>query len=133
MNFFSYLFWPNPGNATYGSPKIVVILLFAATLVAISCILTVWRRRLTDNQLKKCSRSWSSASFWFGLTGIVLVVSRVEEIQFMAMRVLTFVWLGGAIAYILFQIRLFRLRYFKVIPQHKRDDQKEKYLPRRKK
>lgn len=133
MNIVSYLFWPNPGNALYGSPKIFAILLFGVVLVLASVWCFFWRRRLTDSQLKKCSRSWPSASLWFGVAGIVLVISRVEQIQFMAMRALVFVWLGALVAYILLQIKLFRLRYFKVIPQQKVDGQREKYLPRRKK
>ncbi|HVW66776.1 MAG TPA: hypothetical protein VHA78_03520 [Candidatus Peribacteraceae bacterium] len=133
LQTFSFFFWPNPGNASYGSPKAMALLIFCVLLVALAVVISFWRRRLKNQVTKKLSRSWGSASFWFGFTGLILVIARVEQIQYIAMRVWWVAWVAAAILYVWFQIRLFRARHYEVIPTQTVADPRSKYLPKQKK
>ncbi len=114
LSLFTYLFWPNPANVSYSSPKVMLMIVLCIVLVLASFFLSFWRRRQSNPMTKKLSRSWSTASFWFGFTGLILVVSRVEQIQYMAMRAWWGVWIIIAILYIGFQMKLFRARHYEV-------------------
>jgi|CXWL01.1.fsa_nt_gi hypothetical protein len=129
---FSYLFWPNPGNATYSSPKAMALIIFCALLIALSAALSVWRKKMTNPVVKKLSRSWPSASFWLGFIGLILTVSRVEQIQFISMRILWVAWVAFAIFFIVLQVRLYRARYYEVLPKEVSTDPRAKYLPKQK-
>lgn len=131
--FLTYLFWPNPGNADYTSPKALVLLLVCLAMVLASIILPRWRNRLADAQLKKLSRSWAMAAGWFGWTGLVLVIARVEEIQFVSMRFLWVLWGLILLGYLFVQLKLYRARYYQVIPAQPMIDARAQYLPKRKK
>ncbi len=130
--FLTYLFWPNPGNAGYDSPKAMLLLVACALLLVAAALLSVWRRRLAHPRLKRLSRSWAAASFWFGLTGVLLVIARVEMIQFVAMRVWWLLWIAAAVSYVVFQVRSFRVRYYEEIPLEKAEDPRRAYLPKKK-
>jgi hypothetical protein len=132
LQLFSYIFWPNPGNATYGSPKSLALLLFCALLIVAAFGISVWRRKLANPVTKKLTRTWAATSFWFGFTGLLLIVARVEQIQFLAMRFLWIVWIALAILYIVFQMRSFRMRHYEVLPKIVSVDPRSKYLPKRK-
>jgi len=80
--------------------------------------------------LRKLTRSWARALLWFGVSGIVLVVGRVEYIQFVAMRFWWLVWFLAFLLYGVFQYRTLRQRYYRVIPQERTQDPREKYLPK---
>ena len=128
-----YLFWPNPGNATYLSPKIQAALGLCILLLLFSVSLHFLRRASHNPVFKKLSRSWSSVSFWFGIAGAVFIVSRVESIGFLAMRVWWVAW-GIAAAFIIgVQVRLFRARYYEPLPRDHSEDPRDRYLPRKKK
>lgn len=131
-DFFVYLFWPNPGNADYDSPKALALLIVCALMIVISIGLSFWRKKQGNPIMKKLSRSWASASFWFGLVGLILVVSRVEQIQFIAARVLWIVWAAALAFYLFVQIRSFRARYYTVLPHEPILDPRSKYLPKKK-
>ena len=131
-NFLVYLFWPNPANATYGSPKAMALLIFCALLTLSSFGISAWRKRVKSGVTRKLSRSWATAAFWFGLTGLIMVVARAEEIQFLSMRFLWVIWLALAILFLVLQVRVFRARYYEVVPTVKVDDPLGKYLPGRK-
>jgi len=129
---FFYLFWPNPGNAYYTGPKIQVVLGVCILLLLFSFVFGFFRRGMRNPVLKKLSRSWSSAAFWFGISGLVFVVSRVEGIGFLAMRAW---WVGWGIAvafYVGVQVRLFRARYYETLPKEVSVDPRDRYLPRKK-
>ncbi len=128
-----YLFWPNPGNATYGSPKSLMLMVVCGLLVLGSIAIRMWRRRTQSGTLRKLSKSWSTAAFWFGITGFVLIVSRAEQIQYLSMRVLWVVWILLALLYLYLQMRVFRSRYYQVMPTVVSVDPREKYLPKSKK
>jgi hypothetical protein len=131
MPIFSYLFWPNPGAIS--TEKFLVVLIGCCLLVFLSLVLRFWRKRQTDAMIRRLSASWARAALWFGCIGIVLIVSRSEGIQFIAMRFLWIVWGVALLLYILFQIQRFRTRYYQVVPQKKEADPREKYLPKPKK
>jgi hypothetical protein len=63
---------------------------------------------------KVLSRSWSTASLWYGIVGLILVVSRVEQIQFVSMRVLWVAWAFFLMLYVLFQFWQFQRRHYSV-------------------
>jgi ABC-type uncharacterized transport system fused permease/ATPase subunit len=132
MDFLVYLFWPNPGNATYGSPKAVILLVVALLLVVASVGIRVWRDKQRNPVTKKLSKSWASAALWFGLTAGLLVVSRVEGVQYIAMRFWWLVWGLSAAFYLFLQIKKFRARHYEVLPTEVVDDPRSKYLPRKK-
>lgn len=90
----------------------------------------MWRRKCADAVLRKLTRSFPSAFLWFGVLGIILVVARVEYIQFVAMRFWWLIWGLAFLLYGVFQYRTLRQRYYRVIPQGRAEDPREKYLPK---
>lgn len=130
----TYIFYPNPGQFTYASAEIQVGLALCAALVLSSFGVRMWRARLTNSVTKKLSRAWSSVLFWFGVVGIVLLIARVEKIQFFAMR---FAWVLWGIAFLLIlflQYKVYRARHYEVMPRAATpDDPRAKYLPGKKK
>ena len=128
----SYLFWPNPGNASYDSPKAMALIVFCVFLIALSVGLSVWRRKISNPVTKKLCRSWPSAAFWFGFSGLILTVSRVEQIQFISMRIMWVIWLAFAVLFVVMQMRLYRARYYEVLPKEVSVDPRAKYLPKQK-
>jgi hypothetical protein len=132
MSALVYLFYPNPGNAYYSSPKALTLMIVCAVLVLGSFLVRYLRRGWTA-KLRQLSRSWPSAAFWFGISGLVLVVARVEQIQYVAMRFLWVVWIAALGLYVFLQLRLFKARYYEVLPSAAGDDPREKYLPKKRK
>lgn len=133
QSLFIYLFWPNPGNAHYGSSSMQTLLVACALLIALSFTMRFWRRSMRNPVLKKLSRSWPTAAFWFGVTGLVFVVARVEGVGFLAMRLWWVVWGVSLTFFIGVQVRLFRMRYYEKLPAQPSADPRHRYLPRRKK
>jgi hypothetical protein len=111
----------------------LILLGICVVLILASIVIRYWRRGLTNPITKKLSRSWSSAALWFGIVGIVLVVSRVESIQFLAMRFMWVLWGLAFLVYLFFQWRLFRSRHYEILPKMKVEDPRDKYLPKSKK
>lgn len=81
---------------------------------------------------RNLSSSWSSALFWFGFVAAFLIVSRVETIQFLSMRLLWLFWGLFAALYVFFQILNFRRRHYTVLERAQVIDEREKYLPKSK-
>src|SRR3989344_2355859 len=131
MEILSYLFWPNLGVGSYGSPTVAMLLALCGSFVVLALVLRIWRGRLGDSILRKLSRSWSRSAFVFGITGLFLVVSRVEGISYISMRFLWVVWLFFLLAYLFVQMRVFRSRYYRTLPQERADDPRAEYLPGR--
>jgi hypothetical protein len=128
-----YLFWPNPGFASYTDPDMIALLAVCVLLIVGSFIIGFWRRKQSNPIARKLSKSWSSVAFWFGIVGLVMVVSRVEDIQFFAMRFLWIVWLVLLLLYVWFQIKRWRARHYEVLPTVVTHDPRDAYLPKRKK
>lgn len=72
------------------------------------------------------------ASFWLGAVGIVLTVSRAEGIQFFSMRILWLTWGLTALIYIAFQMLKFQRRHYTIIEKKRTHDERDRYLPGRK-
>lgn len=130
--FLVYLFWPNPANATYGNPKAMLLLVVCGLFMVASVGIRLWRRRLPSGVLRRLSRSWATASLWFGITGLIMVVARAEQIQYLSMRFLWVLWLAFFLLYLVIQVRLYRARYYMVMPTVQSSDPRERYLPKRK-
>jgi phosphoglycerol transferase MdoB-like AlkP superfamily enzyme len=125
----TYWFWPNPGNASYSDPKVLGLIALCALLFFGSFAVSVWRKRAGNPLTKKLARSWPSAMQWFGCLGVLLIVARVEEIQWLAMRFLWAVWMFSAVLFIGLQLWIFRKRHYTVVPREKRSDPRSMYLP----
>jgi len=128
-------FWPNPAGWTYGTPKVVVLLTVSIGLIVLSFVLRMWRKRLTNPMTKTLSRSWPGASLWFGIVGLFLTVSRVEQIQFVSMQILWIFWLLAFIAYVTLQLLIFRRRHYTAVRTGEAPGQNAeyaRYLPKRK-
>ena len=131
--FLLYVFYPNPGHLTYGSMQVVAILVLCVVLIALSFGINYWRGRVQNSITKKLTRAWSSISFWFGVVGLVLIVARVEKIQFIAMRFLWVLWVAALAFAIFVQYRLFRMRHYEVMPRvMTKEDPRAKYMPGKK-
>ena len=133
MRFFSYLFWPRPPQVGYDNPKLLIVLCVTLGLIVLSFALRVWRKRLANAQTKKLSRSWPTAAIWFGVTGLILAVSRAEDISYLSMRFLWVVWAAVFVLYVFIQVRMFRSKHYETIHTERVEDPREKYLPKRKK
>ncbi len=132
-DFLTYIFWPNPGNASYVAPKALALLVVCVVAIVASFVLPRIRTGWQNAQLKKVSKSWATACAWFGWTGLVLVICRVEEIQYLAMRFLWVLWGAALLAYLFVQYKVYRAKYYEVIPSRPAEDSRAQYLPKRKK
>ncbi len=131
-SFFSYWLWPNPAGWNYSDTKVIAILVFALAFILGSFLINLWRNRQTNAQTKILSSSWSRSAFWFGIFLLFLTVSRVEMIQFMSMRLLFPLWVVSLVAYIAVQVLQFRRRHYTVLGRTVVNDERRKYLPRKK-
>ncbi len=133
MPFLSYWFWPNPAGWYYTDQRVQMLFAFCAALIVISFLIRFWRGRLTNAVTKNLSRTWSATVFWFGIVGLILTVSRVETIQFVSMRALWALWVLLLAVIIFFQFIQFRRRHYTVIERAQVVDERDRYLPRKKK
>ena len=133
MSFFSYLFWPRPPVVGYDNLKMQIVLLFCLGVVVSSFVIKRWRKKQLNPVTRKLSRSWRVAALWFGLIGLVLAVSRAEDISYLSMRFWWVVWACVLALYLFVQVRTFRVRHYQKLPTEHYDDPREKYLPKRKK
>jgi len=132
MSFLSYLFDPVPQSPDYGDPQILPFLIVSVVLLVASFFLSGWRKRNTNPVTKKLSRSWATAAFVYGFVGLVLVVSRVESIQYVAMRFWWILWAGFLILFTTVQYRLFQSRNYEILPKQSVHDPRDRYLPKKK-
>lgn len=102
-------------------------------LIVLSFLIKFWRSKLSNSVTKSLTGGWSSAAFWFGIVGLVLVVSRVEMIQFVSMRAIWAIWTFVLGLYVFFQFVQFRRRHYTVVERAHVTDERDKYLPRKKK
>lgn len=131
--FFSYWLWPNPADWSYGEQNVTILLVVTIGMVALSFAVRIWRKSIKNPMTRTLSRSWSAALLWFGLTGAFMVVSRVEQIQFLSMRALWAVWALILVLYAFFQFLQFQRRHYTVMRgQPGNQDARAKYLPRKK-
>ena len=124
-----YLFHPNPGYADYTSPKVLILFVVCIVFVLASFFVTRWRKGLSNTVTKKLSKSWASALRWFGITGVFLIICRVEQIQYFAMRSLWALWFIVVLLYVGLQLWFFKRKHYTVVTKEKKEDPREKYLP----
>lgn len=122
-------FYPNPGGATYASPKVIILFALCALLLVVSFAIGSWRKRQSNSITRRLSRSWARTLRIFALIGVVLIVSRVEQIQFFAMRALFGVWVLSFALYAAVQFWFWKKRHYKVLPKKKIEDERDRYLP----
>lgn len=133
-DLLSYLFYPNPGRLTYGSPGAMGLFAVTGALILLSIGIRMWRTRQTSALTKKLSRSWSGIAMTFGIVGLVLLVARVEKIQFLAMRFGWVLWAALLLLTVFLQFRVFRMRHYDVLPRAAApQNPRAKYLPGKKK
>lgn len=133
MTLPEYLFYPNPGTGSYTSTSALVILGISAVFIVASVSFRVWRKKQQNSVTRKLTKSWPASLLWFGIFGFVYAVSRVEGVSYISMRLWVFVWAACFLLFVLFQTRKFKNRYYEIIPQEKKIDPKDRYLPKKKK
>lgn len=133
MTFFSSLFDPFPPAVPYADVQVLPFLLLAVGLLIASFFLSRWARSNPNPITKKLTKAWPKAAFVFGFAALILVVSRVEGIQYLAMPFLWVVWGLLGILYFLLQRRVFRSRHYEVVKTEHVEDPRERYLPKKKK
>lgn len=129
MRFFSYLFWPNPGGMSYSDPHALLALFICGVLLLLGLVFSLLRWRSRSGAFRRLTRSWARAALWFSGIGLLLVVARTEEIQYLAMRFWWVLWLGGLLLFVILQWRRARLLWYEVLPTASVQDSREKYLP----
>ena len=129
----TYLFYPNPGPVALSNPKALVLLIACGLMVVGSFAIKKWRSRLSNAVTRKLSRSWSMASFWFGIVGCFFVFSRMESIGYLSIRFWWVLWLIALLLYLFIQVRVFRARHYEILPRESTKDPRSRYLPKRKK
>ena len=130
MSFLSFWFWPNPGGWHYSDTRVVAVLIACSLLILTSFALRFWRRSLQNSVTRSLTRSWPLGAFWFGFIGLVFAFSRVEMIQFLAMRAAWALWLALLVLFASFQFVQFRRRHYTVLQRTTVVDEREKYLPK---
>lgn len=131
-SFFSYWFWPNPAGWHYADSRVQMLLGICLLLVVLSFVIRVWRNAVRNPVTRTLSKSWSRAAFWIGVVGLIFAVSRVETIQFLSMRILWLLLGLFAVLYALLQLLRFRARHYSFLDRVRIVDEREKYLPKRK-
>ncbi len=131
MPFFTYWLWPNPPAPAYSSPKVMALLVLFALFIVAFVALGQWRKRIQNPATKTLSAGWPTAALWFGIVGLVLTVARVEQIQFLSMRVLWIVWMLILLVYCAFQIFHFRSRHYVIVRKERTVDLRDRYMPKK--
>jgi hypothetical protein len=126
-----YWLWPNPGIWLYSTPIVKILLSLGGGLFVASFLLASWRRRLKNPTTRTLSASWPSLALWFGITLVVLVVARVESIQFVAMRLWILLWALLAVLTVVLHALRFRSRHYTVVSTTRIVDERDRYLPKR--
>ncbi len=128
----SYWFYPNPGNVEYSNPKVILLFGVCAFLFLVSFAVSKWRKNHHNSVTRKLAKSWGAALRWFSMIAIVLIVSRVEDIQFVAMRFLWVLWGIAILGFVGLQAWLWKRKHYTVVPKTGYEDPRAKYLPRKK-
>ena len=128
MKYLTYLFWPNPGVASYAHPALLLLLIFCISLIAAGMTLR-WLRVRMDTVTRKLTRSWPIFCIVFGATWCAFVISRVEGVQYLSMRFLWVIWIA-ALAFIIFlQWKLYRTQHYRIERVSRENSARDKYLP----
>lgn len=132
MSALRFLFYPNPSGGSYASPWAIGVYLLVIALIALSLGLRRWRARTADARQRKLSQGWSRACVWFAIVPLLLLASRVERIQYFAMRFLWVVYAVVAVLYVVAQVRIWKTKYYQILPNETVADPRDKYIPGKK-
>lgn len=110
----------------------MVLLAVSFALLLLSFVFRILRSRSSNSITRSLVSGWPSAAFWFGVVALLFTVSRVETIQFLSMRVLWALWVLFLLLYVLIQFVQFRRRHYTIVKQAHVIDEREKYLPKKK-
>lgn len=127
----SYWFYPRPPATSYENSTVLVLLGFCILLFLGSFGVALFRKRASNPVTKKLMRSWPSLMRWAGASGLILVVARVEDIQFLSMRALWILWILIFASFALLQAWKFRLKHYTILPKEYVEDPRDKYLPKK--
>jgi hypothetical protein len=127
-----YWLYPNPGNAHYISLKALAVISICVVLIVGSLAVSKWRKGMDSSVTKKLTKGWAGKMRLFAFVGIFLVICRVEEIQFFAMRGLLMTWGITLFIYVVFQAWWFKRKNYKIIKKKRITDPRDKYLPGKK-
>lgn len=117
----------------YSDPKVIGVFVLCLALIVASFFLRRKRNRSGDPQFKKLSSSWPTAAAWFGGIGLLLLIARTESISYVSIRFWWVLWTLALLAYLVFQFKQYKGRYYKVVPQARQVSATAKYLPHKKK
>ena len=128
----TYLFWPNNGTAPYSSTSVATFLIVSIALIIISYYLRKWLNKQSNKQTRKLAASWPNIALWYGIFGIMLAVSRAENVAYLSMRIWWIIWGVSLLLIAIWQWRTFQRKHYTIIPQKKVADVRDKYLPKKK-
>src|SRR3989344_3048054 len=131
-SFLSYWFYPRPPATSYDNPKVLLMVLFCVLLFFGSFAVSFCRKNRENAVTKRLMKSWAPCMRWFGGIGMVLLVARAEDIQFLSMRAFWMLWVLGVLGFASVQIWRFRVKHYTIVPKTYVEDPREKYLPKRK-
>ncbi len=131
LQFFIYWVWPNPGGWHYHDHNVEAYIALNLALIVLSFVIRYWRQKQKNPQTRILSSSWSSVAFWFAIVGLFLIVCRVEQIQFLSMRLLWAFWVLALILFVIFQALQFRRRHYTVVGRPQTVSHLDKYLPKK--
>jgi cell division protein FtsW (lipid II flippase) len=131
QQFLSYWFYPRPGATSYENPKVLLLLFFCILLFLGSFGISLLRKKRENPVTKKLMRSWAPTMRWLGGVGILLVISRAEDIQFLSIRAFWVLWVAWGVLFVIFQAWKFRLKHYTILPKEYVEDPRDKYLPKK--
>jgi hypothetical protein len=132
-DFLSYFFYPNPYAPQYSDPKVLFIALTCVALIIAGLVTKSLFSKSADKQFKKLSASWPRAMLWFGVIGLIMLIARTESVSYVSMRLWWVFWLLFGLLYIVFQVKQYGTKYYKVISTGKSTGKPVRYLPKKKK
>ena len=130
--FLSYWFYPRPPSVSYENPKVLLLALFCILLFFGSFVVSVVRKNRENAVTKKLMKSWAPFMRWFGGIGMVLLIARAEDIQFLSIRAFWALWVFLVLGFTFLQIWRFRVKHYTIVPKTYVEDPREKYLPKQK-
>ncbi|PIP65210.1 hypothetical protein COU77_02025 [Candidatus Peregrinibacteria bacterium CG10_big_fil_rev_8_21_14_0_10_49_16] len=109
----------------------ITLLSISTGLIVLAVVVRFLRPRL-DAVARKLTRALPSVCTAFGLVGCVLVVSRVEGVQYLSMRFLWVIWFLLLGLFVVFQWKIYRQGHYRIERTSVEVSLRDKYLPARK-
>lgn len=124
------IFTLQPGSVSYGHPMAAAIL--CASLLAFAVGAVVRRRQHSaTGYARQGLKAWGTLLFVFGVIGVMLGVSRAENIVFLAMPFLQILWALLLAVSSVIHLSLLRKRSYTILPSARVVDPRDEYLPKK--